>query len=284
MRLSSFCARGQDRFGIAIDGGLIDISTRMNDYKTLLELITTEKTIDCLRQFEGEEPDFHENEVEFLPPITSPSKVICVGLNYADHRLESGRDETKYPTIFLRVADSQVGHKRPILKPLVSDQLDYEGEIAVFISKKGRHIDEANAEDHILGYSPFNDASIRDWQFHTHQFSPGKNFRQTGGVGPYIVTADEIDNWQDLELETRLNGDVVQSAKASDMIFSIPALISYCSKWADLNPGDIIVTGTPAGVGLKRTPPLFMKAGDQVDVSVKGVGVLSNPIENEVHD
>ncbi len=217
-------------------------------------------------------------DVVLAPPLPNAGKVFCVGVNYDDHRIETGRAKMDYPTIFTRWADTFVAHGQPLVRPAASERLDFEGELAVIIGKAGRHITEADAMDHVAGYACFNDGSVRDWQNHTSQFTPGKNFPGTGGFGPWIVTADEIADPHALTLTTRLNGEVVQQASTADMVFRIPALIAYISTFTRLSPGDIISTGTPGGVGAKRTPPLWMKPGDQVEVEISSVGLLSNSV------
>jgi 2-keto-4-pentenoate hydratase/2-oxohepta-3-ene-1,7-dioic acid hydratase in catechol pathway len=226
-------------------------------------------------------PRHRLSTVSFLPVIPNPDKILCVGLNYESHRRETGRAEVGHPTMFLRVASSQVGHDAPILLPRVSSQLDYEGELAVIIGTPGRYIAEADAFAHVAGYACYNDGSLRDWQRHTHQFTPGKNFPATGAFGPWMVTADEIEDIEALRLTTRLNGEVVQQAGLDQLIFSIPRIIAYCSAFTRLEPGDVIATGTPGGVGFKREPQLFMKPGDVVEVDIPGVGLLRNPIARE---
>jgi 2-keto-4-pentenoate hydratase/2-oxohepta-3-ene-1,7-dioic acid hydratase in catechol pathway len=220
-------------------------------------------------------------EVSFLPVIPNPDKILCVGLNYEDHRRETERAEVGHPTMFLRLNNSQVGHGQPILRPHVSSDLDYEGELALIIGKPGRYISRETAFAHIAGYACYNDGSVRDWQRHTHQFTPGKNFPATGGFGPWMVTADEIADVEALELTTRLNGEVMQHATLAQLIFTIPHIIEYCSAFTRLEPGDVIATGTPGGVGARRKPPVFMKPGDVVEVDIPGVGLLRNPIADE---
>jgi 2-keto-4-pentenoate hydratase/2-oxohepta-3-ene-1,7-dioic acid hydratase in catechol pathway len=217
----------------------------------------------------------------FLPVIPNPDKILCIGLNYESHRRETGRAEVGNPTIFLRVNNSQVGHQQPILRPRVSTHLDYEGELAVIIGKGGRYISRDGAFAHIAGYACYNDGSLRDWQRHTHQFTPGKNFPDTGAFGPWMVTADEIPDVEKLHLTTRLNGAVVQEAGLDQLIFTIPHIIEYCSAFTRLEPGDVIPTGTPGGVGFKRDPQLFMKPGDVVEIDIPGIGRLVNPIADE---
>ena len=222
------------------------------------------------------------NAIEWLPPLPAPSKIICVGLNYVDHSLESGFTPPNYPTIFTRFATSLIGHGAPIRRPVVSTQLDYEGEMVAVIGKAGRHIPEARALEHVAGYSIFNDASIRDFQTRSPQWTVGKNFDGTGSFGPIFVTADELpEGAKGLRIQTRLNGQIVQDASTDDMIFGIASLISILSEAITLLPGDIIVSGTPSGVGMARKPQLFMKHGDVCEIELEGVGVLSNHVADD---
>src|SRR6185503_1687030 len=200
------------------------------------------------------------------------------GLNYISHRTETKRPETKYPSIFTRFADTQVGHETPVLRPSFSTAFDYEGELAVVIGRRGRHIAEKDVNAHIAGYSCYNDVSVRDWQRHTAQWTPGKNFPNTGALGPALVTPDEIPDLGACTLTTRLNGQVMQQAPIADLIFTIPVIVSYVSKFTPLNPGDVIATGTPGGVGDRREPPVYMKEGDVVEVEITGLGILRNRI------
>ncbi|MBO9377628.1 DUF2437 domain-containing protein [Sphingomonas histidinilytica] len=220
-------------------------------------------------------------DVVFLPVLPDPGKILCVGLNYENHRRETGRAEVAHPTIFTRFADSQTGHGAPILRPKESEKLDYEGELAIVIGKGGRRIAEADALDHIAGYSCYNDGSVRDWQAHTIQFTPGKNFPETGAFGPWLVTPDAFGVPGPQRIQTRLNGQVMQDAVLDDMIFPIARLVAYCSTFTPLAPGDVIVTGTPGGVGAKRDPQVFMKPGDRVEVEIDGIGILENGIAQE---
>ncbi len=221
------------------------------------------------------------SSVERLPVVVDPRKILCIGLNYEAHRLEAKRAEVANPTVFARFATSQVGHGAPIVRPTCSEQLDFEGEIAIVIGRGGRKIAKADAWDAIAGYAIYNDASIRDFQYHTTQWTAGKNFDGTGAFGPWLVTRDEIADGEKLEIVTRLNGTEVQRGNTDQLIFSIPTLIEYISTVMTLEPGDVIVTGTPSGVGVKREPPLFMKPGDRVEVEVTKLGLLSNPIVEE---
>jgi 2-keto-4-pentenoate hydratase/2-oxohepta-3-ene-1,7-dioic acid hydratase in catechol pathway len=221
-------------------------------------------------------------DIEWLPVVPNPDKILCVGLNYEMHRQETGRSAVENPTIFARYANSQTGHLAPIVRPKVSTDLDYEGELAIIIGKPGRYISREDALNHVAGYAIYNDGSIRDFQKHTHQFTPGKNFPDTGALGPWMMTPDELGPLPDLRIQTRLNGQVVQNATFSQMIFDIARQIEYCSSFTRLEAGDVIASGTPGGVGAKRTPPLWMKPGDLVEVEIDKLGILRNPIVEEV--
>jgi acylpyruvate hydrolase len=224
-------------------------------------------------------PVIDTTSVTLLPPVSHPEKIVCIGLNYVDHSAESGFKQPDFPTVFNRFNSSLMGHGAAIIKPPQSDQLDYEGELVAIIGKSARHVSEADALDYVVGYSVFNDASIRDYQFKAPQWTPGKNFDNTGAFGPCFVTADALPKGcAGLKLETRLNGHVVQAASISDMVFSVAKLVSILSSFMTLKPGDVIVTGTPSGVGLARKPPLWMKPGDVVEVEIEKIGLLRNPI------
>jgi 2-keto-4-pentenoate hydratase/2-oxohepta-3-ene-1,7-dioic acid hydratase in catechol pathway len=221
-------------------------------------------------------------EISLLPVIPNPDKIFCVGHNYESHRQETNRAATDFPSIFTRFADTLLAHGKDILLPKVSTQLDYEGELAVIIGKGGRYISEADAMSHVAGYACFNDASIRDWQWHTRQFIPGKNFPTTGPFGPYMITPDEAGDLSEINVTTRLNGKVMQEQPIKDMIFPISTVIAYISNFTELRPGDVIASGTPGGVGAKRTPPVWMKAGDTIEIEIGPMGILSNKIAEEV--
>lgn len=220
-------------------------------------------------------------ETEFLPTIPNPDKVLCVGINYRPHVEEMGRQIPERPMIFVRFAGGQVGHGQPVLRPRVSERFDYEGELAVVIGRRARHVARADAWDVIAGYSCFMDGTVRDWQNHTSQFTPGKNFHRSGSMGPFLVTRDEVPDVTALKLETSVNGEVMQRGALDELIFDIPALIEYCSTFTELLPGDVIATGTPGGVGAARTPPVWLKDGDRVTVAIGGVGRLENPVRDE---
>ncbi len=222
-------------------------------------------------------------DLQFLPPLATPSKIICVGLNYFEHSKEANIETPSYPTIFARFPSSLIGHGQPIVRPVASAQLDYEGELAVIIGRSGRHVPKPTALEHVLGYSLFNDASIRDYQRRTPQWTVGKNFDGTGAFGPWIVTSDQLPpGCAGLKLQTRLNGQIVQQASIDDMIFDVATLISTLSEAFTLCEGDVIVTGTPSGVGAARKPPRWMKQGDACEIEIDGLGVLRNGIVDEL--
>ena len=221
------------------------------------------------------------DDVTLLPTIPNPDKIICIGLNYMGHIEETGRDKPAKPSIFTRYPSTLVAHGAPMIRPKVSDTFDFEGEFTVVIGKAGRNIPAARALEHVAGYTCLNDGSIREWQRHTSQFWAGKNFDRSGSMGPWLVTADEIPDPAAQTMETRLNGEVVQSTPISDLAFSIPELIEYLSTVTELLPGDVIATGTPSGVGAFREPKLWMKPGDRIEVGISGIGTLSNPVEDE---
>lgn len=280
MKLISFEVNETHKYGILNGDAVIDLTKRFNE-PNLKELIAANK-IEEAKAFQLEAPDFQFNEVKLLPVINHAEKIICAGVNYDEHRLETNREPTANPTIFFRVNESQIAHEEPMLIPLESNRLDYEGEIVVVIGKEGRRISEENAFEHIMGYSIYNDGSVRDYQLHTSQWGPGKNYNATGAFGPWLVTKDEIADDEVLQIETRLNGEVMQKADTTLLLFSIRELIAYCSTFTTLKPGDVIVTGTPGGVGAKRQPPVFMKDGDIVEVEVSKIGILRNPVKQEV--
>ena len=224
---------------------------------------------------------YARTDVHLLPVVPNPAKILCVGLNFATHVAETGRDQKEFPAIFTRWGDTLIADGVPLVRPPESTRFDYEGELAVIIGKAGRRIPRASALDHVAGYAIFNDASVRDWQRHNIQFTPGKNFPATGAFGPAMVTPDEITDFASQRVQTRLNGELVQDQPLSDMIWDVPFLIEYCSTFTTLEPGDVIAAGTPGGVGDKRTPPLYMKAGDVIEVTIGTIGTLRNPVTDE---
>ena len=278
MRFASYLSNGRPGFGLVTSEGIVDLTDRARSLKAAI----ADGALEALGvEAASRTADLRESDVTLLPVILDPAKIFCVGLNYETHRQETGRAVVGHPTIFTRFADTQGGHEGAIVLPHVSSMLDFEGELAVVIGKAGRYIAEADAWDHVVGYACYNDASVRDWQNHTHQYTPGKNFPTTGPFGPYLVTPDEVGEIGPQTIQTRLNGETVQSAHLSDMIFSIPVIIAYLSAFTPLSPGDVIATGTPGGVGFKREPQLFMKVGDVVEVEIEKVGLLRSRIVAE---
>jgi 2-keto-4-pentenoate hydratase/2-oxohepta-3-ene-1,7-dioic acid hydratase in catechol pathway len=278
MRLASFQASNVASYGVVTDKGIVDLGARIgNKYADLKSLIAQNGLAEAQRHLKNA-PDFKESEITWLPVIPNPGKIVCVGLNYEEHRAETGRDKTENPALFLRVAESQLGHRQPMLRPRESTHLDFEAEIALVIGRPGRRISQQDSWSHIAGYSCYNDGSVRDWQRHTVQWTAGKNFAATGGFGPWLVTADEIPPGTRLTLSCRLNGEQMQHADTEMMIFKFPKLIEYISAFTPLAAGDVIVTGTPGGVGSRRTPPVWMKPGDTVEIEIDKVGTLVNTI------
>ena len=280
MKLMSYRQGNKATYGAVIDDVVVDLGALLTypDLRSVLEANALEEARNALKDQSG---DMSLDEITFLPVIPNPDKIICVGLNYEDHRIETGQEKTEYPVLFTRFSNTQTGHAQAMIRPKVSDKFDYECELAVIIGKRGRHISEKDAFAHVAGYACYNDGSVRDWQFHTSQFVPGKNFPATGGFGPWMVTTDEIPDPSTLSILTRLNDVEVQRSTTDQLIFPVPKLIAYLSTFTELVAGDVISTGTPGGVGARREPPLFMKPGDVVEVEIPGIGVLRNPIVRE---
>lgn len=283
MKLISFLLHNIPSYGIVQGDDVLNLTPILGAQAPDLKSLIAHNMVDqAAKALASHKPDLKFADLHLLPVITNPNKIVCVGLNYADHVRETGRELTESPALFLRVSESQIGHGQNIVRPPESHRLDYEGEIAVIIGKGGRRISEADSWSHIAGYSCYNDGSVRDWQVSTTQWTAGKNFWRTGGFGPWMVTADEIKPDQKMTLITRLNGQELQRATTDMMIHSIPRQIAYISTFIPLEPGDVIVTGTPGGVGNKRTPQLFMKPGDVVEIEVDSVGILRNGIVDDV--
>ena len=268
MRLVTFRHAGSGRPGIVIGDAIHEITSHPDLRSALGDLANLKH---------APEPTASFGDAELLPPIPDPSKIICVGLNYDEHRVESQRPKAAYPTLFIRWPDTQVGHRQPLQRPAQSTRFDYEGELAVVIGKPARNIPAGDALGHVAGYTCYNDGSVRDWQKHTSQFTPGKNFPASAGFGPWL-SVGEISDPRSVTLTTRLNGATVQQAGIDQMIFDVPSLIAYISSFTELSTGDVIVTGTPGGVGDSREPQLYMKPGDVVEVEISGVGTLVNPV------
>ena len=282
MKLISFLRSGSASYGVVVGEKVLDLMPLLGseaaDLKTVIEKNLVPRINGLLA---SHQPDLTFAQLTLLPVIPNPDKIVCVGLNYHDHVKETGRELTEKPAIFLRLNDSQVAHGQNMVRPLESHRLDYEGEIAVIIGKGGRRIQEADAWNHIAGYACYNDGSVRDWQNFTTQWIPGKNFFKTGGFGPWMVTADEIAPNQVMTLTTKLNGQEMQRTTTDMMIHSIPRQLAFISTVIPLKAGDVIVTGTPGGVGNKRTPQVFMKPGDVIEIEVDAIGVLRNGIEDD---
>lgn len=278
MKLVSFAGPQGVSFGWVGTKGIVDLGRRFpGRWKGTKGLLAENPPAFDVNG--GSEVDYALEDVTLLPPIPDPEKIVCVAINYFDDDVSTPVPD--YPLLFLRIPASQTGHRAPLIKPLVSDKLDFEGELAVVIGRPGRKISEARAFDHVAGYACYNDGSVRDWQKHSSQFTAGKNFYRTGGFGPWIVTSDEISDPENLNLETRVNGVTKQKTNMSRMIFSIPQLISYISIFTPLDPGDVIVSGTPRGFGSTRSPPEFLRSGDVVEVEIDGIGTLVNPVIDE---
>ncbi|TDV33628.1 2-keto-4-pentenoate hydratase/2-oxohepta-3-ene-1,7-dioic acid hydratase in catechol pathway [Paraburkholderia caballeronis] len=282
MKLVSFRQAHRDSFGVVVDEGVIDLAPHAAEVGSTLREALARNSLAAIGTLARDaQATLAWDDLELLPVVPDPQKILCVGINYLAHLKETGREAPDKPTIFTRFADSQTAHRAAIVRPAASEKLDFEGELAVVIGRTARHVTAAQAFDYVAGYSCYNDGSVRDWQRHTAQLTPGKNFPSTGGFGPWLVTADELGDPSSLSLTTRLNGEVVQQATTDDLIFDIPALIEYCSTFTELRPGDVIITGTTGGVGAYRQPPLWMKAGDVVEVEISRIGVLRNTIVDE---
>lgn len=278
MKLASFLADGRPSYGIVTDGGIIDAGAKLTGHPDLASLLADPSPLFALADAAA---DHAAADVTLLPPIPESGRIICIGLNYRTHIAETGHEPPAHPILFPRYPDSLVGADASLVRPRVSEHFDFEGELAVVIGRPGRHIAAADALDHVAGYACFNDGSIRDFQRHTSQFLPGKNFARSGSFGPCLVTPDEVGDIRALQLTTRLNGEIVQQTGIDDLLFDVPALIAYVSQIWEVQPGDVIATGTTGGVGAARKPPLWMKPGDRVEVEIDRLGTLANTIVQE---
>ncbi|MBL8377875.1 MAG: fumarylacetoacetate hydrolase family protein [Burkholderiales bacterium] len=280
MTFLSFEVHGRALYGCRDASGQIrqapaDFAARHADLKTVIAAGRLEE----LRQAALERgPVVEAAAVRMLPVIPNPGKVFCVGLNYKTHVAETKRADSEYPSIFVRFADSLAAHGDLLPRPAFSTRFDFEGELALIVGKGGRNIAESDALGAIAGYACFNDVSVRDWQRHTHQWTPGKNFPGTGPLGPALVARADAPDVNAMTLTTRLNGQVMQHADVADLIFTIPVIVAYLSRFTPLSPGDVIATGTPGGVGDRRDPPIYMKEGDVIEVEITGLGVLRNTV------
>jgi len=283
MRIASFLHKGRTSFGAILGDRISDLGgLERPGARDLQSVLAHDDSLETLKSLcEAGLTDIGIDEIRLLPPVPKPSKIICIGVNYKSHIVECGMTMPEHPWVFTRFSNSVVGHREAIVRPTASTHYDYEGELALVIGKSGRQIKKSDALRHIFGYSCFNDGSVRDFQNHTDQYTPGKNFWRSGSFGPWIVTTDEIDDPNRLQLTTKLNGETMQSASVGDLYFDIPTLIEYCSTFTELEPGDVIVTGTPGGVGFARTPPVWLKAGDKLEVEISQIGTLRNTVEDE---
>lgn len=275
MKLASFIYQGQRSYGMVTRQGVIDLGRRLGQrYPDLKALLAADALAEA-SQYSQAPDDLPLSAVDFLPVIEHPEKILCVGMNYAEKRKEFDQHNPA-PTLFIRFADSQTGHNRPVVKPRCSSEFDYEGELAVIIGTAGENIPREQALAHVAGYSCYMDGSARDWQH--SWFTAGKNWPSTGAFGPWMTTRDEIPDPHSLAIRTWLNGRMVQEDNTASMIHKVAELIEYISTFTRLSPGDVIITGSPGGVGKKRNPPLFMKAGDRIEVEIEQIGHLSNQI------
>ncbi|NVO17445.1 MAG: fumarylacetoacetate hydrolase family protein [Rhodoplanes sp.] len=281
MRLATFRIGDRVTWGIIEGDDAVDVGLVLRDRYPDLKAVIGAGALSDLSAAASGAKRHPVASITWLPVIPNPDKILCIGHNYEDHRQETGRAKVDHPSVFGRFANSQTAHLADIVRPRVSSKLDYEGELALVIGKAGRYITRQDAPSHIAGYSCYNEGSVRDFQLHTLQFTPGKNFPGTGAFGPWMMTPDELGDVGSLRVTTRLNGTVMQDGTTAQMIFDIPRLVEYCSMFTRLEPGDVIVTGTPGGVGAKRTPPIWLKPGDVVEVEVERLGVLRNGIVDE---
>jgi 2-keto-4-pentenoate hydratase/2-oxohepta-3-ene-1,7-dioic acid hydratase in catechol pathway len=280
MKLASYTIGRKSSFGVVTDDGIIDATRCLGGrFSSLRQALAADVLDEIRRVTTSQVPDHKLSDVKFLPVVPDPQRVVCVGINYRSHAEETGRDVSPAPSVFLRLADTLVGHGGAMLRPKVSDKFDFEGELAVVIGGAGRHVAEAEALKYVAGYTCFVDGSVRDYQ--KFSVTSGKNFPGTGPLGPVLVTADEIPDPTKLTLVTRLNGTEMQRSGTDMLIYSIPQVIKFVSDFTTLAPGDIIATGTPAGVGHRRTPAVWMKAGDVLEVEISGIGTLRNPVVDE---
>ena len=285
MKLLSFARGRETSFGAAIAGGVVDLGRRLGrEYADVRQLLERGALPAAAEIAAGSAPDYRLEEVVLLPPVPAPEKIVCVGINYRERNQEyrNGSEVPRYPSIFMRAPDSLVGHRARILRPPESAQLDYEGEIAVVIGKRGRRIPAPQALAYVAGLTCMNEGTVRDWLRHAKfNVTPGKNFDKSGSIGPWIATADEFDSFTGIQVTTRVNGETRQDDTTANMLFPIADLIAYISTFTTLKPGDVIATGTPTGAGARFDPPRFLVPGDVVQVEVAGVGVLENTVADE---
>jgi len=280
MKLASYLSYGAETFGVVTGDSVVTLGGKLKGgYRTLHEAIAAGALDEVRKVAKGARADLKLDDVRFLPVISHPTKILCAGINYQSHAEETGRDVPKQPSMFIRFPDTLVSHQGEMIRPKVSTNFDFEGELAVVIGRGGRHISPDRAIQHVAGYTCFIDGSVRDYQ--KFSVTSGKNFPGTGPLGPWMVTADEIPDPTKLTLETKLNGQQMQRTGTDQMIYSVPQIISFCSDFTYLHPGDIIATGTPEGVGSRRNPPVWMKAGDVLEVDISSIGTLRVRIADE---
>ena len=280
MKVASFETDGRRTYGVVQGDTVAEANSAWRERYPDLRSVLAAGALPNLKS-ECDDSALQLKDIKFLPVIPDPDKIMCVGVNYRPHVEEMGRDVPEKPVVFVRFAGSLVGNRQAVIRPGVSEQFDYEGELAVVIGRTARHVLRADAYDYVAGFTCFMDGSVRDWQRHTIQFTPGKNFHRSGSIGPCLVTRDEVPNASALALETRVNGAIVQTGSLGELIFDIPFLIEYCSTFAELLPGDIIATGTPGGVGAARNPPAWLRNGDHVAVEIGEIGCLENTVRDE---
>lgn len=281
MKLCSYRRDGSDRYGVLTDDGIIDLTRRIGErWNGLAALLRGQALNEARRAADGAAPDFAPDEVGYLPPIPEDVAIFCVGVNYQDHRQETGRTGETFPSAFAKLRQSLVGHEQPLVRPSASHCLDFEAEYTVVIGKAARNVSEEDALDYVAGYTILNDGTMRDYQYERGVFQ-GKNFWRTGAAGPCMVTRDAAPGWADTVVETRLNGEVMQHATVDQLILGVPQLVAYFSRQTLLRPGDMIATGTPGGVGHRRKPPVYLKPGDRLEIEITGIGTLANPVIDE---
>ena len=279
MKLVSYLVSGRASFGLLTQHGIVDLGKKLGDkYTDLKSLLADEKGLAIAKTYLNDPSDIDEKDITYLPVIPNPNKILCVGMNYAEKRAEFN-ETSSAPTLFVRFPDSQTGHKTNIIKPAITNELDYEGELAIVIGKSGFRIKQEDALSYVAGYSCYMDGSIRDWQY--TWFTAGKNWPSTGAFGPCLTTTDEIPDPKALTLVTYLNGQEMQRDSVNNLVHTVPELISYISTFTHLSPGDVILTGSPGGVGKKRNPPIFMNDGDKIEVEITGIGRLTNYVVAE---
>jgi 2-keto-4-pentenoate hydratase/2-oxohepta-3-ene-1,7-dioic acid hydratase in catechol pathway len=286
MKIVSYRRDGRDGFGVVTEGDAdsgraVDASGMDPAVGSVLDVLRAGALARLAAYAADRQPDVALSEVTLLPPVIGSEKVLCAGVNYAPHRDEASIAAAEYPTIFTRFADTHVAHAAPLVRPTVGKNFDFEGELLAVIGREVSRETAEQAADAVAAWSVYNDGSLREWQFHTNQWTPGKNFPGTGGFGPWLVTADEVGPVAELELTTRVSGEVMQHASVADLIFDVPALVSYLSQFTVLRPGDLLLTGTPGGVGAFRQPPRWLVPGDVVEIEITRVGTLRNEVVDE---